>query len=325
MKHQIAFAGARKVDELRLDDLPTGRVTRLMVAMADNALGRPMRVPVLVAKGGKPGPTFGLTAALHGDELNGIAVIHRLFANLDVEKLRGNVVGAVILNLPGYFGQMRHFGDGADLNHLFPGKADGNDSQVWTHRLMDRIICKLDMLVDLHTASFGRVNSLYVRADMSNPVVAQMARLQRPQIILDNPPSDTTLRGAAQELGINAVTVEIGDPQRFQQAMIRRSLTGVRAVMAEHGLTRRRKPVDLPPTIVCGSSSWSYTDSGGLLEVFPKVTERVQEGEVVARLTNVFGDLTREYRAATDGIVIGKSTNPVAQTGARILHLGREV
>lgn len=205
-----------------------------MIAIAGNALGRQMRVPVLVGRGGRPGPTFGLTAALHGDELNGIAVIHSLFASLDVEKLRGNVVDAVVLNLPGYFGQARRFPDGADLNHLFPGQADGNNSQVGAHRLMQRIICKLDMLVDLHTASFGRVNSLYVRADMSNPVTAQMARLQRPRIILNNPPSDTTLRGAAQELGINAVTVEIGDPQRFQQAMIRRSLTGVRAVMAEH-------------------------------------------------------------------------------------------
>jgi len=44
----------------------------------------------------------------------------------------------------------------------------------------------------------------------------------------------------------------------------------------------------------------------------------------VARVRDIFGDLIEEYRAPEDGIVIGRSTHPVNQTGSRILHLGIE-
>ena len=314
--------GVPEVERLELEALPPGQVTRLLVTLAHDGLGRPTSVPVLVARGARPGPVFGLTAAVHGNELNGIPVIHRLVQRLDMKHLRGTVVAVVVVNLPGYHGHERKFSDGADLNHLFPGVPDGNAGQVWAHRLLDRVVGRFDYLVDLHTASFGRVNSLYVRADMSQPETAQMARLQRPQIILHNPASDHTLRGAAEELGIHSITVEIGDPQRFQPEYIRRSLAGIRAVMAEHGMIRRRKPSEAPPPVVCSDSDWLHTDCGGLLEVFPNVTDVLEPGDAIARLHSVFGDVLREYRAPRAGVVIGKSTNPVAQTGSRIIHLG---
>ena len=65
-----------------------------------------------------------------------------------------------------------------------------------------------------------------------------------------------------------------------------------------------------------------YTDTGGILTVFPKVTELVESGQVIASLRNIFGDLIKEYFAPEDGIVIGKSVSPINQTGGRILHLG---
>lgn len=319
------FGGAIKVDALDVETLPRGQITRLLVCLAHDALGRATRVPVLVARGARDGPVFGITAAVHGDELNGIPVIHRLFERLDLKLLRGTVCAVVVVNLPGFASHTRVFGErGPDLNHLFPGEEDGSEANVWAARLLTRIVSRFDFLVDLHTASFGRINSLYIRADMKHPTTARMARLHRPQIILHNPASDTTLRGAAEELGIHAITVEIGDPQRFQREFIRRSLAGVRAIMAEQGLIRRKKPGELPDPIICSSSRWLYTDSGGLLEVFPGLSELVVKGQRIARLINIFGDVVHEYTAPHDGVVIGKSTNPVAQTGARILHLGTQ-
>ena len=77
-----------------------------------------------------------------------------------------------------------------------------------------------------------------------------------------------------------------------------------------------------PEPVVCHSSKWLYTDRGGLLEVPPHVAGFVDERQVVALLRNAFGDVVREYRAPWRGIVVGKSTNPVGQTGSRIVHLG---
>ena len=173
-----------------------------------------------------------------------------------------------------------------------------------------------DVLLDLHTASFGRVNSLYVRADMSNPRTARLAYLQRPQIIVHNPPHDKTLRGSVAALGIPAVTVEIGNPHRYNRHYIRQSLTGVRRVLGDMGMVRSRVVRPGEPPVLCWRSYWIYTDHGGLLDVVTEVVKRVSPSETVAVLRDSFGVVTREYKSPEQGIVIGHSVNPVASTGS---------
>ncbi len=310
------------VRHLDLEAIPARQTTRVLVELISDGLGQPVQVPVLVARGTKPGPVVGVTAAVHGNELNGIPVIHRLFETLEGKPLRGTVVGVVAANVPGLHAQQREYIDGTDLNDIFPGRADGNVSQVYAHRLLDRVIKKFDYLLDLHTASFGRINSLYVRADMNHVDTARMAHLQKPQIILNNRASDGTLRGAAMELGIPSITVEIADPHRFQPKYIRPAVAGVLAVLAERGIVKRRSARPGPPPILCERSYWMYTDRGGLLDVLPELAQRVEAGEVIARVRDAFGQVRTEYRAPNAGVVIGKSTNPVGRSGARILHLG---
>jgi predicted deacylase len=308
--------------EFVLDDFPRGQLSRLYVDLVANGLAQDILLPLLIARGKRDGPVFGLTAAVHGNELNGIRVIHDLIRHIDTKQLNGTVVALVVVNVPGLYRHQREFVGGSDLNHLFPGRPDGNVAQVYAHRIVDRIVNRFDYLVDLHTASFGRVNSLYVRADMTQAATATMAYLQRPQIIVHNPASDHTLRGAAMDLGIPAITLEIGDPQKFQPTYVRSSRIGLRAVLAAAGMLPRRPVAEGPEPVLCERSYWMYSDRGGLLEVLPRPTDRVSQGERVAMLRNAFGDVIREYHAPEDGIVIGKSVNPVGQTGARILHLG---
>lgn len=310
-------------EALDLATLPTGAVSRFYLALAETPLGQPMAVPVLVARGRRPGPVLGITAALHGNELNGIPVIHRLMGNLDLRSLAGTVVAVPVANPPGFERRKRRFMEGRDLNHLMPGVADGNEAQAFAHRLLDRVVRHFDLLVDLHTASTGRVNSLYVRADLTQARTARMAYLLRPQIILHNPPSDGTLRGASMDLGIPAVTLEIGNPQRFHPEFVRSSVVGIRRVLAEEGMVPRRRVAPGPPPVLCSDSGWLFTRRGGLLEVLPRVTDRVEAGDVLARMSNIFGDAIDEIHAPHAGVIIGRSVDPVAQTGARVVHLGQ--
>lgn len=309
------------VDELDLESLAPG-LHRLRLSMGEDGLGRAMRVPVMICRGAKPGKVFGLTAALHGNELNGIPIIHRLFGGLNPARVRGTVVAVVALNLPGVLANRRSFQEGMDLNRMFPGRPDGNDGERWAWGTFDRIVRHYDVLVDLHTASRGRVNSLYVRANMEEETSAAMALLQRPQIIVHNPAPDGTLRGHAMERGIPAITVEVGNPSRFQRDMVRSGLSGVRNVMRHFRMLSGRPPVPGPQPIVCDRSAWIYTDRGGLLTVRPHLAAFVEKDEVIARQTNAFGDTIAEYRSPESGVVIGKSVEPIAPTGSRILHLG---
>ncbi len=314
----------KHVKSLELEEVPSGREVRLMVELVRDPLGRAIRVPVTVMKGLKPGPVVGIVAALHGNELNGIRVIHELFDRVDIKRLRGTIVAINVANVPGYLMHQREFMEGTDLNHLMPGKEGGNEAQVYAHRLFNRIVLGFDYMLDLHTASFGRINSLYIRADMTHPDTARMAYLQRPQIILHNPPSDSTLRGAAMEREIPSITIEIGNPHLFQNNFIQRSLLGLKAVLMELGvLPKTSKLAAGAEPIICRSSHWIYTTEGGILEVFPDVVEHVEKDQLIAQVRNIFGDIIQKYYAPHAGIVIGKSTDPAAQTGARILHLGQ--
>ena len=255
-------------------------------------------------------------------------MIHRLFGELDVEHLSGTVVAVPVVNTPGFLRYARGFSDGQDLNRIMPGKKGGSASQAFAYALMARIVRHFDFLLDLHTASFGRVNSLYVRADMRDPHTHRLALLQHPQIIVHNAGPDGSLRGACAALGKPCVTIEIGDPQVIDPTLTEKALRGVRNTLSH--LKMAALPQDaaataaaaLEPPVVVSRSFWLFSSSAGILTVKPPVAAWVKRGDVVAEIHSVWGDLVDRVVVTTDAIVVGKSTNPVCNTGDRLLHLG---
>lgn len=311
------------IKEFNIEEVKPGTRANFWLHLISDGFGSPISIPVIVLRGKHDGPVLGLTAAVHGNELNGISVIQRLCGEIDVEDLRGSIVAVPVVNVPSFMRKKRRFNDGVDLNHIMPGRKEGNVSQVYAYRFIDRIAKKFDFLLDLHTASFGRVNSYYVRADLSSDVTKDLAILQNADIIVHNPPSDGTLRGAADEMGIPAITVEVGNPNTFQKRLIRSGVTGIHNTLCYLNMIDDEIVKEEKNTVLCDSSFWMYTDKGGLLTVHAELRDVVEKGEVIATLRNVFGDKITEYVAEESGVVIGKSVSPVNQTGGRILHMGR--
>jgi len=310
------------IDKLNLTEIPNGSIVRFWLTLVHDGMGCPINIPVMVAKGKKPGKVLGLTAAVHGNELNGIPVIQKLFQEINTDNLTGTIVGIPVVNAPSLVRKKRRYIDGQDLNHIMPGKPDGKVSEVYVWRFVENVLKEFDYLLDLHTASNGRVNSYYIRADMEDETVKKMALLQNAEIIVHNHPSDGTLRGTAAELGIRALTLEVGNPNTFQKGMIREGLTGINNLLVWLNMIDEEMEEPGNETVVCKKSYWIYTDMGGILTVHPKLTHLVKKGERIATMRNIFGDIIQEYFAPEDGIIIGKSTNPINQTGGRILHLG---
>lgn len=307
---------------LDINDTPKGSIREYWLHIINNGIGEPVRIPIIVARGAYDGPVLGITAAIHGNELNGIPVIQRLFKEINVKELHGTVVGVLVLNVPGLLLGQRKFNDGTDLNRISPGRPNGDVSQLYINRIVDRILKNFTYLIDLHTASFGRINSWYIRANMTKEITARMARLQSPEIILHNPANDGTFRGTASSMDIRSITLELRDPHIFQFDVIEDALVGIRNVLYDFKMLKGEIICPIKNTILCDRSYWIYTDEGGILEVYPKVKDIVQKGDLIAEVRTIFGKVTSRYFAPEDGIVIGKSVNPVNQTGSRILHLG---
>ncbi len=312
------------VSNFNYNEIPKGTTKCFWLRLITDGFGNPISIPIMISRGIEDGPVLGLTAAIHGNELNGIPVIQRLFNEVDPKELKGTIIGIPVVNVPGFIRKKRRFNDGVDLNHIMPGKENGNISQIYAHRFIDKVISKVDFLIDLHTASSGRINSYYIRADMDQPSTRELALLQNADIIVHNPPSDGTLRGAADALGIPAITLEVGNPSIFQKKLIRSGLEGVHNALCHLQMIDDEIETNTKETAHCKKSYWIFTDKGGLLTVHVALLDRLKKGDKIATLRNIFGEEIKEYIAPENGIVIGKSISPVNQSGGRILHLGIE-
>lgn len=310
--------------DISIEDFPEDSINYFWLNLTNNGLGQPIQLPVMLARGLNPGKTIGITAAVHGNELNGISVIQRVFEDLDTSKLSGSIIAVPVVNIPAFEAGIRFFTDGADINRIMPGRPDGNVSEVYAHLIVEKVLKKFDYLLDLHTASFGRVNSFYIRSNLNKKLTRHLSEMQHAEIMVNTPPSDGTLRGVAEELGIPSVTIEVGDPNRFQRKVIKSGLKGIYNVLSYLEFYPYKIIENKEKTIICKRSYWIYSDAGGLLTVHVDLVDRVKKGDHIATLKDVFGNVVRKYHAPEDGVVVGKSVNPVNHTGGRIIHLGIE-
>lgn len=318
------------IENIDLDLIEQNSIKKYWLKMIDDGLSQPVCIPIIIAKGNTAGPVFGMTAAIHGNELNGIKVIQEVFENIDVNTLNGTIIGIPGLNAISIPQHKRRYVDDEDLNRNFPGKKNGNRSQHYAWQITEKVLPNFDYLVDMHTASFGRENTLYVRGDLSDQKIAVMAQLQDADIILNNKgvPSTgdqiaatRTMRAEAMLKGIPTITVEYGNPQVYQPDMIRRGVTGISNILSWLGM-KSADIVEVSPATQCEKSYWVYIDKGGLLEILVDLNQRIKKDEHIATLRNPFGDVIKHYYSPQDGIVIGKSSNPVNMSGGRIIHLG---
>jgi predicted deacylase len=308
--------------QIDLDRCAKGSVSRFRLQIVEDASGLPVCIPIIVMRGVHAGPTLGLAAAIHGDEINGIPVIHRILEKVSPKNLSGTIVAAPVLNWPAFHQQKRTFPNGVDLNTIMPGNENGNISDVYAAQICARFLPLLDYLIDLHTASRGRVNTLYARTDLDDERTSMMARLMQPEIIVHKPAMDGTIRGEASERGIPSVTLEVGNPLRFQPEYIRSTVRGVRRVMTHLGMLKTKAQNEERAAIECRSSYWIYTQKGGLLFVEPRLGERIKKDQHIATVKNIYGDVIEQCYAPEAGVVIGKSINPIGYSGSRVLHLG---
>ncbi len=58
------------IKDLDLSRAPNGTISRYWVHVVSSGTAQPILVPVMVARGSEDGPVLGLTAAVHGNELN---------------------------------------------------------------------------------------------------------------------------------------------------------------------------------------------------------------------------------------------------------------
>jgi len=307
--------------ELLGAQVPPGAARRLSWSASDTFEGIANSTPVLAVNGAQEGPVLCLTGAVHGDELNGIEIVRRIVHNLDPTTLTGAVIGVPIVNLHGFRRASRYLPDRRDLNRFFPGNPKGSSAARIAHSFFHQVITHCTALVDLHTGSFHRTNLPQVRADVRHPAVVDLARGFDSMVVLHSEPAAGTLRRAATELGIPAITLEAGEPMRLQPEEVEAGVAGIESLLSALGMAKRLRLFrEAEP--VYYDSTWIRADSGGIFIGNVKLGQRVQIEDLLGTITDPITNQTQEIRAPTEGRVLGMALNQVVMPGFAAFRLG---
>ena len=304
-------------------EIAPGTSQRLSWSATELFEGVPVSTPVLVLNGIAPGPTVCLTAAVHGDELNGIEMVRRVFHDIEPTKLAGALIGVPIVNVQGFRRGSRYLPDRRDLNRYFPGNPDGSAAARIAHSLFNDVIANCDALVDLHTGSFERANLPQLRADLRNPDVVTLTHGFGAMVVLHSKPTVGTLRYAATLAGIPAVVVEAGGPSQLELAEVKHGVKGIETLLTTLGMTRRMRLWGDPEPVYY-RSSWVRANNGGILLSDVSLGSTVRKGDLLGSITDPMNNARTELRSPYSGRIIGLARNQVVMPGFAAFHVGIE-
>lgn len=304
-------------------EIPPGTRQRLSWSATELFDGVPVSTPVIVVNGVEPGPTLCLTAAVHGDELNGIEMIRRVLQDVHAEKMSGALIAVPIVNVQGFLRGSRYLPDRRDLNRYFPGKPNGSAAARIAYSLFTKVIAHCDVLVDLHTGSFDRTNLPQIRADLDNPDVVSLTHGFGAMVVLHSEPILGTLRHAATLANIPAVTIEAGGPSQLELAEVMHGVKGIETLLTSLGMTKRRR-LWADPEPVYYRSSWVRADNSGILLSDVTLGSSVRKGDVLGWITDPMSNARTAVRSPYSGRIIGMARNQVVMPGFATFHVGIE-
>lgn len=284
----------------------------------------PMTMPMQVVCGKYAGSRLFVSAALHGDEINGVEIIRRLLHMPLLNKLRGTLLAIPIVNVYGFVNRSRYLPDRRDLNRSFPGSVRGSMAARLANLFLEEIVDRSDYGIDLHTGAVHRENLPQIRANLDNEETARIANAFHVPVLLNSDLRDGSLREIAAKRGIPMLLYEAGEALRFDERAIRAGVKGIIAVMRELKMlpasSRKSKRSD---PMVARSTYWVRAECSGIFRSTAALGARASKGEKIGVIADPFGEQEHNVYASSHGIIIGRTNLPLVHEGEALFHIAR--
>ena len=303
-------------------EIKPGSRVKLQLTSAKLYTDTDMAIPVEVIRAKRAGPTFFISAAIHGDELNGIEIVRRLLSSDKFKLVRGTLIAVPMVNVYGMLTQSRYMPDRRDLNRSFPGSSKGSLTARLANLFLTEIVSKCDYGIDLHTGAIHRSNLPQIRANFEDEETLALAKTFGVPVLLNANLRDGSLRQSASESGTRILLYEAGEALRFDELSIRAGIKGVHNVLASLGMIakrRRRKPNIKP--FIANKSSWLRAPESGVVRDIKQLGDHVKRGDVLAHVCSPTGNYVHDVVAPRSGIIIGKQNIPLVQEGDAMFHV----
>lgn len=283
-----------------------------------------MAMPVHVIHSERPGPRMFVSAALHGDELNGVEIVRRLLRLPVLRRLRGTLLAVPIVNVHGCIQRSRYLPDGRDLNRVFPGSERGSLASRMAHLFMTEVVADSDYGIDLHTGAGHRANLPQIRAELDDPATEHLATAFGAPVVLDAAVRDGSLRQAVADTGAGMLLYEAGEALRFDELAIRAGVRGIVNVLRAVGMLPRTRPSKHAVTpILVRSSSWNRAPASGIFRSVVPLGAHVKRNAVLGYVNDPFGEQEAPITAQHGGVVIGRNNLPLVHEGEALFNIGR--
>ncbi|HIK44770.1 MAG TPA: succinylglutamate desuccinylase/aspartoacylase family protein [Leptolyngbyaceae cyanobacterium M65_K2018_010] len=303
--------------------IPPGKRVRLDLPVARLPTGTMMSLPVTILNGKKPGVRLWLSAAIHGDELNGVDIIRRVVQAVKPHRLRGSLIAVPVVNIFGLLEQSRYLPDRRDLNRSFPGSGRGSLASRLAFLFMKEVVSQCTHGIDLHTAALHRVNLPQVRADLEDPATYAFAQAFGAPIMIHASHRDGSLRQAAAKRKISTLLYEAGEALRFDAEAIARGVEGIYRVMDYLDMYTPPDSLPTPTTLESRETRWVRASRGGLWHRSIELGEVVKGRQSLGFITDTFGDKPVKIHSPIAGVVVGHCQNPLVNQGDALVHVAR--
>lgn len=303
------------------ETIAAGSRATLSLPLPSQSSYTPLSMPVHIIHGRREGPVVFISAALHGDEINGIEIIRRIRHTKAVGQLRGTLICVPIVNVYGFFNHTRYLPDGRDLNRSFPGSKHGSLASRVARIFAEEVVDKSTHGIDLHTGSNHRANLPHIRANLNNPETAALATAFGAPVTINANLRDGSLRQYALEKGLSMLLYEAGEGLRFDSLSIRAGVKGILNVLRSLKMIPANKAKKVPKVLEADSSQWVRAPQAGLLRIETALGTRVTTGQILGRIADSIGENETKVTSPVTGIVIGRNNLPVVNEGDALFHI----
>lgn len=281
-------------------------------------------LPIFIRRAQEEGPVVLISGGVHGDEINGIVTARRLLEEMDQgwSLLRGTLIFIPLMNIYGFLSNSRTFPDGRDLNRSFPGSKKGSLASRIAFIINEEIIPQIDYGIDFHTGGRMLSNHPQVRVDFKDKVGLDLAKSFGTHFIVNSKHIEKSFRKTAFKARKHILVYEGGESMRVDYFAIEEGVQGTKRLL--HSLGMLSNSTKAQESTILKESDWVRAKASGIFNSSVKLGESVKKGQIMAEISDPYGQVKIEVKSPTNGHVIGINNLPVINVGDALVHIGKE-
>ncbi len=298
-----------------------GQTVNIEIAIARLPTHTLIDLPIFIKRAKEDGPVVLISGGVHGDEINGIVAVKRMLEEDEITPSKGTVILIPLVNVYGFLSNSRTFPDGRDLNRSFPGSKKGSLSSQIAFILTNEIIPLIDYGIDMHTG--GRMLSNYpqIRVDYKDKKGLDLAKAFGTHFILNSPHIDKSFRKEAYKNKKSILVYEGGESMRLDDYPVEEAIAGTKRLLQHLGMIENAP--EMKDTIMISESSWLRAKISGIFMSSVKLGDHVKKGQVLAKISDPYGQVKVPVKCTSNGFVVGLNNNPVVNAGDALVHVGK--